>query len=86
MNPKNKTQKMQAWIQPRKRHHFVSYPGPHCPANLEMNPAKLGRIPSGRFRDFGRLIRRRRHVAEASHLALLPLTSVDLPTRSSEKH
>jgi len=35
-------------------------------------------IASGRFRDFGRLIRRRRRVAESSHLALLPVTSADL--------
>jgi hypothetical protein len=40
-------------------------------------------IASGHFRDFGRLIRRRRRVAESSHLALLPLTSADL---ANEKH
>ena len=54
------------------------------PCELGMNPAKLGRIPSGRFRDFGRLIRRRRQVAESSHLALAPLTSADLPTGSTD--
>lgn len=40
-------------------------------------------IAPGRFRDFGGLIRRRRHVAESPHLAFLPLTSADL---ADEKH
>src|SRR5215469_3035907 len=40
-------------------------------------------IASGRFRDFGRFIRRQLRVAESSHLALLPLTSADL---ANKKH
>ena len=40
---KNPTQKMQAWIEARKRHH-LSHAQVHMARELGMNPAKLGKI------------------------------------------
>jgi hypothetical protein len=41
--PKKPTQKMQAWIEARKRHH-LSHAQVHMARELGMNPAKLGKI------------------------------------------
>ena len=40
---KKSTQKMQAWIEARKRHH-LSHAQVHMARELGMNPAKLGKI------------------------------------------
>ncbi len=40
---KKPTQKMQAWIEARKRHH-LSHAQVHMARELGMNPAKLGKI------------------------------------------
>jgi hypothetical protein len=40
---KKTTQKMQAWIEARKRHH-LSHAQVHMARELGMNPAKLGKI------------------------------------------
>jgi hypothetical protein len=44
---KKPTQKMQAWIEARKRHH-LSHAQVHMARELGMNPAKLGKIDNHR--------------------------------------